>query len=199
MIIIYSYWFCRTFFQRKYQISHSEANGVDSIIYVISAGLSPFIGIMVDFTGRNILWVFAATLITLGSHSMLAFSFINPWFAMVLMGIGYSVLACALWPMVALVIPEHQLGTAYGIMQSVQNLGLGCIVLAAGAIVDLKGYIVLEVFFLAWICCKFAIFSNLILILIDLMSFCLNYSVSHLHYCLIRKRFKKWRISQYVS
>ncbi|CAG2113019.1 unnamed protein product, partial [Medioppia subpectinata] len=71
---------------------------------------------------------------------------------MVLMGIGYSVLACALWPMVALIIPEHQLGTAYGVMQSVQNLGLACIVLLAGYIVDEKGYIVLEIFFLCWLC-----------------------------------------------
>ncbi|CAG2163941.1 unnamed protein product, partial [Oppiella nova] len=108
--------------------------------------------ILVDLTGRNIAWVFISAIITLLSHSILAFTFINPWFAMVLMGIGYSILACALWPMVAFIISEHQLGTAYGVMQSVQNLGLACIVLAAGAIVDLKGYIVLEVFFLMWIC-----------------------------------------------
>jgi len=31
-----------------------------------------------------------------------------------LLGIAYSMLASALWPMVALVIPEYQLGTAYG-------------------------------------------------------------------------------------
>ena len=30
------------------------------------------------------------------------------------MGISYSIVACALWPLVALVVPEHQLGTAYG-------------------------------------------------------------------------------------
>lgn len=73
---------------------------------------------------------------------------------MVIMGFGYSLLACALWPMVALVIPEHQLGTAYGIMQSLQNLGLGCVVLIAGYIADSYGYIVLEIFFFTWLCCK---------------------------------------------
>jgi hypothetical protein len=31
-----------------------------------------------------------------------------------LLGVAYSMLASALWPMVALVIPEYQLGTAYG-------------------------------------------------------------------------------------
>lgn len=30
------------------------------------------------------------------------------------MGIAYSILACALWPLVAFIVPEHQLGTAYG-------------------------------------------------------------------------------------
>lgn len=32
-----------------------------------------------------------------------------------IMGVAYSMLACALWPLVALVVPEHQLGTAYGL------------------------------------------------------------------------------------
>ena len=32
------------------------------------------------------------------------------------MGVSYSMLASALWPMVALVVPEYQLGTAYGML-----------------------------------------------------------------------------------
>ena len=32
-----------------------------------------------------------------------------------ILGVSYSMLACALWPLVALVVPEHQLGTAYGL------------------------------------------------------------------------------------
>jgi len=30
------------------------------------------------------------------------------------MGLSYSMLASALWPLIAMVIPEHQMGTAYG-------------------------------------------------------------------------------------
>lgn len=98
------------------------------------------------------MWVFAATLISLLSHCLLAFTFLTPWVPMCLMGVGYSILACALWPMVALVIPENQLGTAYGIMQAVQNLGLAVVPLVAGWIVDATGYIVLEVFFVSSMC-----------------------------------------------
>lgn len=70
---------------------------------------------------------------TLGAHALMAFTRLTPYVSMVsvydnskeadghlvamlqiLMGFSYSVLACALWPMVAYVVPEHHLGTAYG-------------------------------------------------------------------------------------
>ena len=34
----------------------------------------------------------------------------------------------------SLVVPEYQLGTAYGMMQSIQNLGLALVNIASGAI-----------------------------------------------------------------
>jgi hypothetical protein len=37
--------------------------------------------------------------------------------------------------------------------QAVQNLGLAVITLVAGKIVDSGGYLLLEVFFLGWLCC----------------------------------------------
>lgn len=117
-----------------------------SIVYIISAPASPVLGFMVDKTGRNVVWVIIAVVSTLAAHMMLAFTFWNPWIAMVLpnlatfffflcnvhshtvigciggllvfqslLGVSYSLLACALWPMVAFVVPEHQLGTAYGL------------------------------------------------------------------------------------
>ena len=57
------------------------------------------------------------TLATLAAHAMLGFlgsAPYIPYIAMVLMGLAYSLLACALWPLVVFIVPEHQLGTAYG-------------------------------------------------------------------------------------
>uniref|UniRef100_A0A8C3V435 Lysosomal dipeptide transporter MFSD1 n=1 Tax=Catharus ustulatus TaxID=91951 RepID=A0A8C3V435_CATUS len=119
------------------------------IVYIISAPMSPVFGLLVDKVGKNIIWVLCAVLSTLGSHILLAFTFWNPWIAMSLLGVAYSLLACALWPMVAFVVPEHQLGTAYGFMQSIQNLGLAVIAIAAGMILDTRGYLFLELFFSA--------------------------------------------------
>lgn len=139
----------KVFFMEKFRFSSQSASAINSIVYIISAPMSPVFGLLVDKTGKNIIWVLFAVAATLVSHMMLAFTFWNPWIAMCLLGFSYSLLACALWPMVAFIVPEHQLGTAYGFMQSIQNLGLAVISILAGMILDTKGYLLLEVFFIA--------------------------------------------------
>lgn len=67
-----------------------------------------------DRTGRNVMWVFISIIITIFGHSLLAFTFNNPYIGMVIIGLSYSMLASSLWPIVALIVPEYQLGTAYG-------------------------------------------------------------------------------------
>ncbi|XP_066456533.1 major facilitator superfamily domain-containing protein 1 isoform X2 [Eleutherodactylus coqui] len=142
----------KVFFMEKFQFSPLQAGAINSVVYIISAPLSPVFGFMVDRLGKNIIWVMCAVVTTLAAHLMLAFTLWNPWIAMSLLGISYSLLACALWPMVAFVVPENQLGTAYGFMQSIQNLGLAIISILAGVILDSRGYLFLEVFFSACIC-----------------------------------------------
>ncbi|KAF7218515.1 lysosomal dipeptide transporter MFSD1 isoform X2 [Nothobranchius furzeri] len=155
----------QVFFIEKFNFSPAQARAVNSIVYIISAPASPILGFVVDKTGRNVVWVITAVVATLAAHMMLAFTFWNPWIAMSLLGVSYSLLACGLWPMVAFVIPEHQLGTAYGVMQSIQNLGLALFAMAAGAIVDSNGYLVLEVFFCACVCV--ALIAAVMLYLVD--------------------------------
>ncbi|XP_033615440.1 major facilitator superfamily domain-containing protein 1 isoform X2 [Fukomys damarensis] len=139
--------------------------GLGNVVYVISAPMSPIFGLLVDKTGKNIIWVLCAVTTTLVSHMMLAFTMWNPWIAMCLLGLSYSLLACALWPMVAFLVPEHQLGTAYGFMQSIQNLGLAVISIIAGMILDTRGYLFLDVFFIA--CVSVALLSVVLLYLVN--------------------------------
>ncbi|XP_074154185.1 lysosomal dipeptide transporter MFSD1 isoform X2 [Sminthopsis crassicaudata] len=155
----------KVFFIEKFNLSSQEASAINSIVYIISAPLSPVFGLMVDKVGRNIFWVLCAVLATVASHALLALTFWNPWIAMSLLGVSYSLLACALWPMVAFVIPEHQLGTAYGFMQSIQNLGLAVMSIVAGVILDLCGYFFLEIFFIA--CVSVSFLAVVLLYLVD--------------------------------
>lgn len=70
------------------------------------------------------------------------------------MGISYSLLAASLWPCLAYLVPERSLGTAYGVMQSIQNFGLALLFLSVGPIIEARGYIALEIYFLAFLCGK---------------------------------------------
>lgn len=68
---------------RKYDFSAEDANSVNSIVYIISAVASPAFGFVIDKFGKNVMWVFLSVAVTIGAHSMLAFTFINPYVAMV--------------------------------------------------------------------------------------------------------------------
>lgn len=141
----------KVFFERKYAYEPASANTVNSLVYSISAFASPIFGYIVDRTGKNVSWVFIGILATIVAHGLLAFTYVNPYVCMILMGLAYSMLASSLWPIIAFVIPEYQLGTAYGIAQAVQNLGLAIVSILAGIIVDRGGYFMLEMFFLGWL------------------------------------------------
>lgn len=69
----------------------------------------------------------------------------------------------------AFVVEAKALGTAYGVMQSVQNLGLALLYLSVGAVVDARGYLTLELYFLVWLSGKF--FLTLIMQGLDIFSF----------------------------
>lgn len=104
----------QVYFMRKYSFSSGDANFITGLVYLISAFAAPVFGLAIDKIGRNVVFVFLAVLLTMLSHILLAFTDINPYVNIVIMGIGYSLLASALWPMVALIVPLHRQGTAFG-------------------------------------------------------------------------------------
>ncbi|KAL7741008.1 hypothetical protein ACLKA6_013448 [Drosophila palustris] len=143
----------QAFFISNFQMTPEQANNVNSIVYLISAIASPLFGFIIDRVGRNVSWVFVATISTLVAHMLLTFSHLNPYISMCIMGLSYSMLAASLWPLVALIVPEYQLGTAYGFCQSVQNLGLAVVTIVAGMIVDSSGgsHFWLQLFFMLFL------------------------------------------------
>lgn len=95
-------------------MSSTNANFINGLIYLISAFASPVFGFIMDRVGRNILFVFVAVMSTMVGHGLLAFTFVNPYIGVTVMGLSYSLLASSLWPMITFVIPQNQLGTAFG-------------------------------------------------------------------------------------
>ena len=84
--------------------------------YYMSAVLAPLLGFVIDRIGRNTAWVMFSCVATLVAHSLLAIqsSQALAYVAMAILGVGYSTLASSLWPIIALVVPLHRQGTAFG-------------------------------------------------------------------------------------
>lgn len=74
----------------KYHLPPADANFVNSLVYIISAGASPLFGFVIDKTGRNVFWVFVSVMCTIFAQSLLAFTHINPYICMVCIESLYS-------------------------------------------------------------------------------------------------------------
>uniref|UniRef100_A0A8D2QCU9 Lysosomal dipeptide transporter MFSD1 n=1 Tax=Zonotrichia albicollis TaxID=44394 RepID=A0A8D2QCU9_ZONAL len=62
----------KVFFIEKFRFSPQEASAINSIVYIISAPMSPVFGLLVDKVGKNIIWVLCAVVTTLASHILLS-------------------------------------------------------------------------------------------------------------------------------
>lgn len=169
------------FFRRKYGLDPSEAAAINSMIFIVSVVASPLVGLAVDYVGYNLTWLASGVALANICHAIFAFSShgVSPLALTAFLGLSYSILASSLWPMVGMVLPQHQRATAYGLIQSIQNLGLGLIAMLTGYIVDTKGYLILELFFL--LCTSVALLSTVCLMLWDSKNGCKLNSRSKRH------------------
>lgn len=129
-----------SFFKSMYDIEENYSGVFASISLWVSALCLPVFGFMVDRIRHNP-HIFLASAIGL-SISLLTLLFV-PKFnfvlmvtllacAVILMGISYSLFASAYWPSVPYAVEKKVQGTAYGLIQAGQNLGLAIASLIAG-------------------------------------------------------------------
>jgi MFS family permease len=55
---------------------------------------------------------------------------------MFLLGIAFSLVPAAMWPAVAKIVDENKIGTAYGLIFTIQNIGLWLFPLLTGILLD---------------------------------------------------------------
>jgi MFS family permease len=97
---------------------------------------TPIFGWFVDKRGRRATLMIAGSAMLLASHLILSLTNLTPYVAMFVLGIAFSLVPAAMWPSVPLLVNEKRLGTAYGLMTSIQNLGLFAFPILAGWITD---------------------------------------------------------------
>jgi MFS family permease len=114
----------------------STAPGITSIIIFASMCCAPFAGKFVDKIGRRASLMVLGSLIMIPCHLMLGLTHLNPIFSMVPLGAAFVLVPAAMWPSVPLIVDKKRVGTAYGLMTAIQNVGLALFPLFNGALRD---------------------------------------------------------------
>jgi MFS family permease len=103
-----------------------------SILTAFTMFGTPVFGLFADRFGRR------ATLMMLGStllipvYLMMAYTNVSLYVPMAMMGVAFSLIPALMWPSVAYIVDQSKLGTAYGLMTMIQNIGLAAFNLLIG-------------------------------------------------------------------
>lgn len=124
------------FFNDKFGLNSVESGRMTSVIPLATAIFTPLFGIFIDRIGRSSIVMLLGSIAIVAIHLTMGFTMLNPIIPMLLLGVAFSAVPGAMWPSMVKLVQERQIGTAYGIMYSIQNLGLWAFPLLAGYLLD---------------------------------------------------------------
>ena len=149
-----SYWFivllCVTFysgifpfqtFAQKYFIdargtSPEMASWLVGMLTTFAMFGTPAFGALVDRVGRRASLMFVGGALLIPVYGLIGYTQVSLYVPMAFMGMAFSLIPAVMWPSVAYVVEESKLGTAFGLMTMVQNIGLFGFNLMVGGLND---------------------------------------------------------------
>jgi len=152
-----SYWFivllCVTFysgifpfqtFAQKYFIdargtSPELASWLVGMLTTFAMFGTPAFGALVDRIGKRASLMFVGGALLIPVYGLIGYTHVSLYVPMAMMGVAFSLIPAVMWPSVAYVVEDSKLGTAFGLMTMIQNIGLFGFNLAVGALNDKSG------------------------------------------------------------
>ena len=124
----------------KFGVDPSTAGDIPSILPFGTILLTPLFGYLYDKIGKGASIMILGAVLLVVVHTIFYIpSLTETWtaiFAVVLLGIAFSLVPSAMWPSVPKIIPEKQLGSAYALIFYVQNIGLMLVPILLGVVLD---------------------------------------------------------------
>ncbi|MGB9771686.1 MAG: MFS transporter [Candidatus Kapaibacteriota bacterium] len=133
--------FAIKFFQEVHGVTRQTAGFLSSILTLSAMIMTPFFGLLVDKIGHRAKLMILGSLLIIPVYLIMAYTKISLFIPMSIMGIAFSLIPAVMWPSVAYVVDEDKLGTAYGFMTMIQNIGLFITNILIGYVNEItKGY-----------------------------------------------------------
>ncbi len=142
--------FAIKYFQEAHGTTREVGGNLSSILTLAAMVFTPLFGLLADKIGKRSLLMMFGSLLIIPVYLMMAYHFGKPEvmtnsdfihlnfkffdinaaipiyliLPMAMMGIAFSLVPAVLWPSVAIIVDSSKLGTAYGLMTMIQNIGL---------------------------------------------------------------------------
>lgn len=120
----------------KYDLGRQISGNISSILMYGTIFLTPLFGWIADYKGKSATLMYLGSGLLIVAHLMFAKTMITPYIPIFLLGVAFSLVPAAMWPAVTKIVGENKIGTAYGAMFSVQNLGLWGLPILIGLVLD---------------------------------------------------------------
>jgi len=116
--------FAVKFFMEAHGTSRELGGFLSSMLTLFAMIGTPLFGLVVDRIGQRARFMMFGSALLIPVYLIMAYTSVSLYVPMAMMGIAFSLVPAVMWPSVAYVVHESRLGTAYGLMTLIQNIGL---------------------------------------------------------------------------
>ena len=116
--------FAIKFFMDAHGTSRQLGGFLVSILTAFTMFGTPAFGLFVDRLGKRALLMMFGSMLLIPVYLMMAYTNVSLYVPMAMMGVAFSLVPAVMWPSVAYIVDQSKLGTAYGLMTMIQNIGL---------------------------------------------------------------------------
>lgn len=131
--------FAVKFFIEEHGVTREFGGFLSSLLTLFAMIFTPLFGLLADRIGKRSLLMMFGSVLLMPVYLMMVYTKIHLLVPMAIMGISFSLIPAVMWPSVAIIIDQKKLGTAYGLMTMIQNIGLAGFNLMIGWANDYSG------------------------------------------------------------
>jgi MFS family permease len=112
------------FFMDAHGVSRQLGGNLLGMLTLFTMFGTPLFGFFVDRIGKRALLMMFGSVLLIPVYLMMGYTSVSLYIPMAMMGFAFALIPAVMWPSVAYIVGQEKLGTAYGLMTMIQNIGL---------------------------------------------------------------------------